>query len=239
MIGITALFTALLRRQRAFQLTKSVDYHPSPKSRPVQFVHSWEITGNLWLASHILRASISWSLTPFPSVPRCPSCFPQEVGDWLERMFLRSIVNFRTCDLRGSAGRALHLWVTPGSVCVCVSCTFCALVVGEDAGFYDAWRWLCSSVLVLAEDSWSAAASGLHLLCSIAPADFLGPERNRDDSGEPHCQVHFNLSLHNRGWKKKSKCLTERERKKKSTKQDVWLKLDSCLSPGWQARKIG
>lgn len=35
MIGITALFTALLRRQRAFQLTKCVDYHPSPDNTPV------------------------------------------------------------------------------------------------------------------------------------------------------------------------------------------------------------
>lgn len=35
MIGITALFTALPRRQRAFQLTKCVDYHQSPNNAPV------------------------------------------------------------------------------------------------------------------------------------------------------------------------------------------------------------
>ncbi|XP_071337481.1 heparan-alpha-glucosaminide N-acetyltransferase isoform X2 [Trachinotus anak] len=38
-------------------------------------------------------------------------------------------------------------------------------------------------VLVLAEDPWSAAASGLHLLCPVSPADFLGPERNPTEIG--------------------------------------------------------
>lgn len=52
---------------------------------------------------------------------------------------------------------------------------------------------LCSSVLVLAQDSWSPAASGLYLLHSITPADFLGPERNLTDRGEELCQLHCRL----------------------------------------------
>lgn len=55
--------------------------------------------------------------------------------------------------------------------------------------------WLCFSVLVLAEDPWSAAASWLHLLCSVSLADFLGPERNPTENGEQLCQVQFSLSL--------------------------------------------
>lgn len=53
---------------------------------------------------------------------------------------------------------------------------------------------LCSSILVLAQDSWSPAASGFHLLHSITPADFLGPERNLTDRGEELCQLHCSLS---------------------------------------------
>lgn len=196
MIGITALFTALVCWQRAFQLTKCVDYHQSLNNTPVS---SRPICPQLGDNQESL---ISFPHSPYIHILKPDTIsqraalsitFPPGSGGLIRKDVLAfNNVNFRTCDLRGSA-------VTPGAVCV--TCTFWWLVVGEDTKFYDAWRWLCFSVLVLAEDSWSAAASGLHLLCSIAPADFLGPERNRTDSGEPHCQVHFNLSPHNRGWK--------------------------------------
>lgn len=109
---------------------------------------------------------------------------------------------------------------------LCVSCEVArsSLDTEEDVGFYDVCHRLCSSVLVLAEDSWSAAASRLHLLCSITPADFLGPERNLTDSGEQHCQVHFNPSLHTRGGKK-----TPHKGPKEKTKQEIYLKLKCCL----------
>lgn len=55
---------------------------------------------------------------------------------------------------------------------------------------------LCSSVLVLAEDPWSAAAPGLHLLRSVTPADHPEPERSPPDSGERLCRLRFSLSVH-------------------------------------------
>lgn len=56
--------------------------------------------------------------------------------------------------------------------------------------------WLSSSVLVLAANPWSAAASGLHVLCSVSPADFLGPERNPTEIGEQLCQLQFHHCSH-------------------------------------------
>lgn len=61
-------FYGTFEQQRAFQLTKCVDYHQSLNNKPVQscpICPRWEITGSLWLASHILHTSASWSLTPF------------------------------------------------------------------------------------------------------------------------------------------------------------------------------
>lgn len=61
-------FYGTFAQQRAFQLTKCVDYHQSLNNKPVQscpICLRWEITGSLWLASHILYTSASWSLTPF------------------------------------------------------------------------------------------------------------------------------------------------------------------------------
>lgn len=203
MFGITALFTALLSWQRAFQLTKCVDYHQSLNNTPVlsrpicpqsgdnresliSFPHSPSI--------HILKPdTISQRAALFIMLPpgsgalirkdvRCVQ-YCQFPDLWFARISRKTFTPLR------------YTWL-----CVCELHILLARL-GEDIEFYDAWRWLCSSVLVLAEDSWCAAAFGLHLLCSIAPADFLGPERNRSDSGEPDCQVHFNLSLQNRGWK--------------------------------------
>ena len=41
------------------------------------------------------------------------------------------------------------------------------------------------SILVLAEGSWSSAASGLHILYIVPHGNFLGPERNPNEEGEP------------------------------------------------------
>lgn len=123
---------------------------------------------------------------------------PQEAVavDWLKRMFLCSIISISWVMMRSDQQEKLY--TSELFPCLCVSCEVArsSLDAEEDVRFYDVWYRLCSSVLVLAEDSWSAAASRLHLLCSITPADFLGPERNLTDSGEQHCQVHFNPSLH-------------------------------------------
>lgn len=123
--------------------------------------------------------------------------------DWLKRMFLCSILSISWVMIR--SGQQEKLYTSELFLCLCASCEVACSSprAEEDVRFYDVWYPLCSSVLVLAEDSWSAAASRLHLLCSIAPADFLGPERNLTDGGEEHCQVHFNPSLRTR-WGKKT-----------------------------------
>lgn len=60
----------------------------------------------------------------------------------------------------------------------------CVVVLCVSVSVYSVCLLMCPSVLVLVKDPRSAPASGLHLLCSVSPADFLGPDTNPRESGE-------------------------------------------------------
>lgn len=55
--------------------------------------------------------------------------------------------------------------------------------------------FLCVSVMVLAADTWSASASGFHLLHLVTDADVLSLPRDPTESGAP-ASVVMNLLTH-------------------------------------------
>lgn len=96
-------------RQRAFQLSKCVDYHQSLNNKPILSypVEVWEITGKLQLASYILYISIG---VPDIIFPACRAVHHLPSGSSrrgiIKRMF--NIINFLSDNLLKSAELAVR-----------------------------------------------------------------------------------------------------------------------------------